>query len=95
MLSIINMMIAERTNYGVRSCVALASGYKVIWSNASASWYIGRRYKARDTLTLDANEIFVAGKKSVIESEIKMYDPLPLYRNSFEARSLVSRCLTV
>ena len=89
------MMIAERTNYGVRSCVALASGYKVIWSNASASWYIGRRYTARATLTLDANEIFVTGKKSIIESEIKMYDPLPLYRNSSEARSLVSRCLTV
>jgi len=85
MLDQINSLIAQRTNYGMRTEVAKKKGYRLGWSNGSKGWYIyGIPTEKGEVLQLDANIIFVeATRKSILEV-IDNLDPLPLYRNSFE-----------
>ena len=82
--------ILERTRYGLRTVYTMEASYKLTWSNAQANWlvYWGLgKYKAHQYLSLDANEILVAGSQAEIRHLVDgNYLPtLPLFGNSFEA----------
>jgi len=86
MLEQINSLISQRTQYGIRQEVANKKGYKLGWSNGSKSWYIyGIPTEKGEVMNLDANIIFVPATKKEIEKVLNQLDPLPLYKNSFEA----------
>jgi len=86
MLNKINSLIAQRIKYGMREEITQGKGYVLNWSNNQAKWFIyGNVKKKGEVLFLDANMIFVPGSKKEIDTVINMLDPLPLYKNSFEA----------
>lgn len=86
MLEQINSLIAQCTKYGIRKEITQNKGYVLDWSNNQAKWFIyGDMEKKNEVLNLDANMIFVPGSKKEIDMVINMLDPLPLYKNSFEA----------
>lgn len=85
MLNQINSIISQRTKYGIRQEITTNPGYVLIWSNASANWSIyGDKHSKGEMLNLDANQLFVSGKKKDIVAVLDQLDPLPLFKNSFE-----------
>ncbi len=86
---VVNGLISERRNYGVRQEEAEKAGYEMMWSNGSASWFVGYSAKKGQVLPLDANEVFVPGAtKKDLERliEMGMLLDLPLYGGSTERR---------
>ena len=85
MLEQINSLIAQCTKYGIRKEITQNKGYVLDWSNNQAKWFIyGDMKKKNEVLNLDANMIFVPGKRKDILAVIDQLNPLPLYNNSFE-----------
>lgn len=84
----INLMIDQRTHYGVRTEVAQARGHIIAWSNSAAEWWLyAQAEKKGSTIRLDANQVFVSGVSYYRLYNVLQYlNPLPLYAASFEAK---------
>jgi len=97
-LEAINRVIGTMTHYG-RKSYPFPRGrraYVVEWSNGYASWcppgYYNVNspysiYKRIGELSLDANELMVVGlSRQRLDSLVLLFDPLPLFSGSHEAR---------
>lgn len=90
MTEFINSLIAKRTYYGVRTETVLPEKYCIIaWSNGGEKWlnYGGRRHNHNNEVQVDANEVVVPLYRDQIDKVIDRLDDLPLFANSFEAKS--------
>ena len=86
-----NQLIAMRTSYGRRVEPPVYPSWLIIWFNSSASWDravgYGKIKRADGMRPIDANQFYLAGTARDIDAILPLMDPLPLYRNSTEART--------
>lgn len=85
-IALANKRIAERTHYGMRQVSPSVTSMAYYWSNGSARWVPSYRMNAFEPQMLDANYIYLPYiDKNVAWETSELFDPLPLFRNSFEA----------
>lgn len=85
-VALANKEIAKLTSYGVRTVTPEVKSRAFYWSNGSGSWAPSWIMPKGKQDRLDANYLmlpYVTDK--VAWTIVEEFDPLPLFRNSFEA----------
>lgn len=95
-----NSIIAKRTKYGLYDIIIPKKGNFCIldFSNKSG-WNINvltqlaREFREKGIYkhTVDSNYILVPYSKKIVEKVMPSLDPLPLYKNSYEAKQKKSK----
>jgi len=82
-----NNTIKKMTHYGLREETAPSNGVLLSWSNGARKWIMGQsRIQKGESLSLDANELFLPANKETADRILACLQDLPLYKNSFEAK---------
>lgn len=79
----INLLINERTKYGIRDVFFSKNAKVISWSNAQKKWIY---YGKQTGTTFDANQVVIPDiSEKQLNLIIDQLEELPLYKFSFES----------